>query len=319
MSSRKQLIVSHAPFWHNGSGVPERSYHFLLAALPAALMGLATFGAPALAVLSLSVASAIGWEVAFNYVSKRPVTVADGNAAVIGLLFAMVMPATTPWWLVLLGTLLAIVVGKQIFGGIGANPFHPVALAWAILFVSYRPFFDFDGMLVNYNFDFPAAYPIAALKAFGPEAVAELPLLDLLLGRQTGGIGATCGLAIIAGGVYLILRGFIRWEIALSFIGGIFFTALLFHIGDPTRYASPWFHLLTGYTLIGAFFLAPEDSSSPVNFAAMLIYGALMGFMVILIRNIGAFADGVILAILVGNTINPLVDKIRPKALGKVT
>lgn len=318
MSSRKQFIVSHAPFWHNGSGVPERSYHFLLAALPAALMGLVSFGVPALAVISLSVASAIGWEVALNYASKRPVTVADGNAAVIGLLFAMVLPATAPWWLVLLGTLIAIVIGKQIFGGIGSNPFHPVALAWAILFVSYKPFFDFDGMLVNYSFDFPALYPLAALKAFGPEAVARLSLVDLLLGQQTGGLGATCGLALILGGLYLILRGFVRWEISAAFLGGVFVTAQLFHLGDPTSYASPWFHLLTGYTLIGAFFLAPEDSSSPVNFAPMLIYGALMGFMVVLIRNIGAFSDGVMFAILVGNMINPLVDKIRPKALGKV-
>jgi electron transport complex protein RnfD len=318
MSSRKQFIVSHAPFWHNGSGVPERSHHFLLALLPAGLMGLATFGVPALAVISLSVAAAIGWEVALSYASKRPVTVADGNAAVIGLLFAMVLPATAPWWLVLLGTFIAVVIGKQIFGGIGANPFHPVALAWTILYVSYKPFFDFDGMLVNYAFDFPAIYPLGALKAFGPEAVAQFSLTDLLLGHQIGGLGATCGWALIIGGLYLILRGFVRWEISLSFIGCIFLTALLFHLGDPSHYASPWFHLLTGYTLIGAFFIAPEDSSSPVNFAAMLIYGALAGFMVVLIRNIGAFADGVMFAILIGNTINPLVDKIRPKALGKV-
>jgi electron transport complex protein RnfD len=317
MSSRKQFIVSHAPFWHNGSGVPERHYHFLLALLPAVLMGLANFGTPALAVICLSVASAIGWEVAFNYASKRPVTVADGNAAVIGLLFAMVLPATAPWWFVLLGTLLAIVIGKQIYGGIGSNPFHPVALAWTILYVSYKPLFDFDGMLANYRFDFPAVYPLGALKAFGPEAIAKLSLTDLLLGHQIGGLGATCGWALILGGIYLILRNIVRWEIALSFLGGVFVTALLFHLADPASYAGPWFHLLTGYTLIGAFFLAPEDSSSPVNFAPMLIYGALTGFMVVLIRNIGAFVDGVMFAILVGNMINPLVDKIRPKALGK--
>jgi electron transport complex protein RnfD len=318
MSSRNQFIVSHAPFWHDGSSVPERNYHFFLALLPAVLMGLANFGTPALAVICLSVAAAIGWEVAFNYASKRPVTVADGNAAVIGLLFALVLPATAPWWLVLLGTLLAIVIGKQIYGGIGSNPFHPVALAWTILYVSYKPMFDFDGMLVNYHFDFPAIYPLGALKAFGPEAIAKFSLTDLLLGHQIGGLGATCGWALILGGLYLILRSFSRWEIVLSFLGGVFVTALLFHLGDPDSYAGPWFHLLTGYTLMGAFFLAPEDSSSPVNFAPMLIYGALTGFMVVLIRNIGDFADGVMFAILIGNMINPLVDKIRPKALGKV-
>ncbi|MEJ2640569.1 MAG: RnfABCDGE type electron transport complex subunit D [Desulfosarcinaceae bacterium] len=318
MSSRKQFIVSHAPFWHDGSSVPERNYHFLLALLPAVLMGVANFGVPALAVICLSVASAIGWEVAFNYAGKRPVTVADGHAAVIGLLLAMVFPATAPWWLVLLGTLVAIVIGKQIYGGIGSNPVHPVALAWAILYVAYKPFFDFDGMLANFRFDFPALYPLGALKAFGPEAIAKFSLTDLFLGHQIGGLGATCGWALILGGLYLILRNFVRWEIAFSFLGGVFVTALLFHLGDPTRYAGPWFHLFTGYTLIGAFFLVPEDSSSPVNFAPMLIYGALAGFMVVLIRNIGDFSDGTMFAILFSNVINPLVDKIRPKALGKV-
>jgi Na+-translocating ferredoxin:NAD+ oxidoreductase subunit D len=317
MSSRKQFIVSHAPFWHDGSSVPERSYHFLLALLPAVLIGLATFGVPALAVICLSIASAIGWELAFNYVSKRPVTVADGNAAVIGMLLAMVLPATAPWWFVLIGTFLAIFIGKQIYGGIGSNPFHPVALSWAILYVAYKPFFDFDGMLANYSFSFPATYPLGALKAFGPSAITQFSLTDLFLGHQIGGLGATCGWALILGGIYLMLRNFIRWEIVLSFLGGVFLTALLFHLGDPTRFAGPWFHLLTGYTLFGAFFLVPEDSSSPVNFKAMLIYGAVAGFMVVLIRDIGAFSDGTMFAILFSNVINPLVDKIRPKALGK--
>ena len=142
--------------------------------------------------------------------------------------------------------------------------------------------------------------------------------MDLLLGKQVGGIGATFGLAIILGGVYLILRGFIRWEVPVSFIAGVVISAAMFNASDPTRYASPIIHLLTGYTLLGAFFLATEDSSSPVNFIPMLIYGALGGAMTILIRNIGAYADGVIYAILVINLVNPLLDKIRPKALGKV-
>ena len=105
---------------------------------------------------------------------------------------------------------------------------------------------------------------------------------------------------------------------SVAFIAGVFICATLFNLADPTQYASPVFHLLTGYTLIGAFFLATESSSSPVNFVPMLIYGALGGVMTVLIRNIGAYIDGVILAILVINLISPLLDKIRPKALGKV-
>jgi electron transport complex protein RnfD len=138
------------------------------------------------------------------------------------------------------------------------------------------------------------------------------------MGQQSGGIGATFGLGLIIGGIYLIIRGFIRWEISVSFLAGVVITALFFNISDPARYAGPVFHLLTGYTLIGAFFLATEDSSSPVNFIPMLIYGAGAGIMTVLIRNIGAYIDGVVFAILLMNLVNPLLDKIRPKALGKV-
>jgi len=159
---------------------------------------------------------------------------------------------------------------------------------------------------------------MAAWKHFGLDAIDSVRLGDLLVGRQIGGVGATCGLALILGGVYLMIRGFIRWEIALSFLGGVFITALVFNIIDPARFADPFFHLLTGYTLVGAFFLAPEDSSSPVNFVPMLIYGALGGIMTVLIRNIGAYVDGTVLAVLVINLLNPLLDKIRPRALGKV-
>jgi electron transport complex protein RnfD len=173
-------------------------------------------------------------------------------------------------------------------------------------------------MLVNYDLDFVMVYPLAAVKHFGAGAAADFSVGDLLLGRQVGAIGATFGLGLIAGGLYLILRGFIRWEISLSFLAGVFVAALIFNLIDPTRWAGPVFHLLTGYTLIGAFFLATDDSSSPVNFLPMLIYGAAGGVLTVVIRNIGAFEEGVIYAVLVINLVQPLLDKIRPKAIGKV-
>jgi electron transport complex protein RnfD len=178
------------------------------------------------------------WELLLNYASKRPITVGDGNAAMTGLLLAMVLPASAPWWLVLLGTFLAIVIGMQIFGGIGANPFNPVALSMAILMVSYKTHLDFDAGLVNFSLDFPSmADPMAALKAFGPAAVENVSTMDLLMGLHVGGLGSGCGLAIALGGAYLILRGMIRWEISASFLAGIFVTALLFNMADPVRYA----------------------------------------------------------------------------------
>jgi electron transport complex protein RnfD len=318
MNDQKKLIVSHAPFLHNGTSIPARSYNMMLAALPAVVMSIVYFGVPVIAVVSLSIATAIFWEWAMNRITKRPETIGDGNAALLGLLFAMLLPPTTPWWVVLTGTFVCIVVGKEIFGGIGSNAFHPAVLSLAILMVSWPGYFNFDQAVVDYDLGFPSPYPLAALKYFGLPAVTNLSMGDLLLGRQVGAIGATFGLGLIAGGIYLIIRGHIRWEIAFSFLAGIIFTATLFKLADPDRFAGATFHLFTGYTLLGAFFLATEDSSSPVNFIPMLIYGAAGGIMTILIRNIGAHIDGVIYAILVINLINPLLDNIRPKALGKV-
>jgi electron transport complex protein RnfD len=318
MTNRKKFIVSHAPFWHYGSNITERSYHTMFAALPAVLMGIFYFGVPAIAVVALSVSSAIGWELAINKVTKQTITIGDGNAALIGLLFAMLVPATVPWWAVLTGTFIAVVLGKHIFGGIGGNVFNPVVLAVAILAISWKYLLDFDAALLNYDPGFMMAAPLVKLKAFGVDAVKDYSYVGLLFGRQAGGIGSGFGLGLIVGGVYLILRGFIRWEIALSFLAGVFGMASVFYVIDPGRYADPFFHLITGYTLIGAFFLATEDSASPVNFIPMLIYGAAGGIITVLIRNIGVYADGVLYAILVINLVQPLVDKIRPQALGKV-
>lgn len=318
MVDQRKLIVSHAPFWHSGKSVTERNYHTFLAALPAILLGFSHYGMPAVGVICLSVSTAIIWELAINLVSRRPITIGDGNAALIGLLFGMLLPATMPWWAVITGTFIAVVIGKQIFGGIGSNAFNPIAVAAAIMMVSWKDLFDFDGMLLNYDLEFATAYPIAAAKYFGAEGIGAFGLWNLFTGRQIGGIGATFGLGLVLGGGYLILRGFIRWEISISFLVGIYFTAFLFNLFDPIRFVSPAYHLLTGYTLIGAFFLATEDSSSPVNVVPMLIYGAAGGIMTVLIRNIGVYVDGVIMAILIINLVNPLLDKIRPKALGKV-
>jgi electron transport complex protein RnfD len=315
---QKKLIVSHAPFFHSGRSVSERSYHTMLAALPALLLGLYHYGMPALGVVCLSISTAIIWELAINLVTKRTITIGDGNAAWLGMLFGMLVPATMPWWSVITGTFIVIVIGKQIFGGIGSNAFHPVALALAMMMVSWKSLFDFDAALLNYDLEFATIYPLAAVKYFGAESADAFSLTDLLMGRQLGATGSTFGLGLLIGGIYLMLRGFIRWEISLTFLAGIYLTASIFNLINPAQFAPPAFHLLTGYTLIGAFFLATEDSSSPVNFVPMLIYGAAGGIMTVLIRNIGAWVDGVILAILVINLISPLLDKIRPQALGKV-
>ena len=318
MISQRKLIVSHPPFLHCGRSITERSYHTLLAMAPAVLVGFILYGLPAIGVVAISVSSAMIWEFLFKRVSRRPVTIGDGSAAVIGLMLALLLPATMPWWTVIIGTFLAIVIGREIFGGIGGNSFNPVMVAIAILMVAYPNKFDFDGMLANYDFHFSILYPLGALKHFGVAAAGQFHLGDLFLGKQIGGIGAGCGPALLAGGLYLMLRGFIRWEISVSFLAGIIISAECFHLADAARFAGPGIHLLSGYTLMGALFLATEDSSSPVNTLPMFLYGGIGGLMTVLIRDIGAYADGVVFAILFINCISPLLDKIRPKAIGKV-
>ena len=314
----RKLVVAHAPYWHDGSSIAKKNYSIMIAALPAVLFGIGQYGAPALGVIALAMASAMIWEIIWNLILGKPATVGDGSAAVTGLLLGMLMPATAPWWLVVLGTALAIIVGKQIFGGIGFNPLNLPLLALAMLVISFKGIFDFDEALRHYDLGFAMTYPLADLKYFGPGAITKFSAGDLFMGKQTGAIGSTFGLGLVVGGVYLLLRGQMRWEISLSFLAGVFITALLFNLADSAKYASPIFHLLTGYTLIAAFFLVGEDSSSPANFIPMLIFGALAGCMTVLVRNIGAYVDGVPFSILLLNLANPLIDKIRPKAVGKV-
>jgi len=290
----------------------------MIAALPAVLHGFYLYGIPAVGVVALSISSAIIWEYLINRLTGKPTTIGDGNAALIGMMLAMLFPATTPWWAIITGTFVAMVVGKHIYGGIGGNPFNPALIGIAILTLSWKNIFNIDYALLNYDFGFQAAYPLAALKHGGPAAVDSFNLFSLFIGQQTGSIGSAFGLALLFGGIYLIIMGFIRWEIPVSFLAGLLITSLLFHLSDSARFAGPVFHLLTGNTLLGAFFLATEDSSSPVNFVPMLIYGAGAGVMIILIRNIGGHVDGAVFAILLMNLANPLLDKIRPKALGKV-
>jgi len=316
--ANNKLTVSHAPFWHDGDSLFQMNLNILIAALPAVIFGIIQFGAPAVGVLALSLSSAMVWELTMNIISKNKITIGNMDSAVIGLLFGMMLPATSPWWFVITGTFVAVVIGKMIFGGIGANPFNPALLGMAVLMLSWKSLFDFDAAYVNYDFDFTALAPLAALKFQGASAVSDLfPIGDLIMGRQVGAIGSTFGLGLIIGGIYLIVRGYIRWEIPVSFIVGIIVTAYGFSLANPGTYAGPTIHLFSGYTLIGAFFLATENSSSPANRIPMFLYGFFAAVMIILMRNIGAYADGTVLAILLLNLVNPLIDTIRPKALGK--
>ena len=325
METKKKFVVSYAPHWHNGDRVSKKSYNMMLAALPAVFFGVSQYGAVALGVICIAVASAMAWELILTKIMKRPVSIGDGNAALTGLLLGMLMPPTVPYWAVITTTFVAILIGKMVFGGLGGNPFNPVLVGYAVTNLSWKDLLDVDFSLApSYVFDFNMAYPLTAVKSAvtngnGLEAAAAYSSKALLMGQQAGAIGTMFGLGLIVGGIYLIIRGYLRWELCLSFLGGILVTSFLFAaLGPEGKFAGPAFHTLTGFTLIAAFFFMAEDSSTPVNFLPMIIFGAGAGVLTILMRNIGAYADGVIYALLLMNILNPLLDMIRPKALGKV-
>ena len=320
MNNQKKLLVSHAPFWHIGSAVPERHYNTILAALPAVLMGISVFGVPALAVICLAVSSAVGWEFLITRLSKRPITVGDGNAALIGLLFGMLLPATAPWWVVVTGTFVAILIGKQIFGGIGGNPFNPAVLAYRHCDRSaWKTYSGCRCPIAQHGFRFSGRRPIGGLEGLRTRSRRRFDLGDLLIGRQIGGIGAGCGLAMIVGGIYLIARGYIRWEIPVGFHRRRLHYRRAVPHGRSRVVLRARPSIFWPATVSSALsFWPPRTAARRSTTIPMLIYGAMGGIMTMLIRNIGAYPDGIIYAILVINLINPLLDKIRPKALGKV-
>lgn len=312
MSVQQKHLVSHPPFLKSGNTLFARNSFIMLAALFAVVPGIITYGLPALGVVAFSVSTAVFWEYLIALTARQKPAIGDGNSALIGLIFAMMMPATAPWWMILTGTFVAVVMGKMVFGGTGANPFNPAVVSAAVLLVSWPHLLNFTAVLADYDKAFNMVEPLWAVKYFGVDMVGNYEPTALFTGKQAGAIGAVTGAGIVLGGLFLILKGITRWEIPVSFTVGVILTAWLFNLSDASQYAGPVFHLLTGYTLLGAFFLATEDASSPVNPIPMLLYGLGGGFMTVLIRNLGSYVDGVLFAVLLMNLATPILDKIRP-------
>ena len=312
---RSDLIVSPSPHVHSGSSIASIYHNILLALLPATLVGFSVYGVSAIQVVCASVASAMLAEALFQLMLRRPVTVADGSAAVSGLLLGLILPAGTPLYVVVVANFLGIIVGKQFFGGLGANPLNPVLVGWAAVRITktWAGFLDFDLMLINHDTGFSMAYPLAVLKAKGAAALQDVQLIDLLLGKQSGGIGASAIIWLFLGGFYLLVRGMVPWEIPLGFFVGMILTGGIFWVASPTSYASPVFHILTGNAVIGAFFLLTDTGSSPTNRWAMLLYGFIGGAITIVLRVWSTYPDGVVFAGLLASLFAPLLDKLRKR------
>ncbi len=320
-----RFVVSSSPHVHDGRTVAQIMRLVIIALAPAALFSIYIFGLDALRVIAISVVSAAVFELVSRKVMKRNVTLRDGSAALTGLLLAMNLPSTSPWWLIVVGNLFAIVIAKQLYGGLGYNPFNPALVGRVVLLISF-PVNMTARWVTASRFGADAvttATPLTRMKeslatlghidmAFGKKEI-----LDLLIGNRAGCLGETSVILLALGGLFLIWKRVISWRIPVMFIGAVWAMTGVFHLIDPARYANPIFHVITGGLFIGAFFMATDYVTSPVTKNGMLIFGAGCGVITVLIRLWGAYPEGVSFAILLMNATTPLIDRYtRPKVFG---
>jgi electron transport complex protein RnfD len=304
--------VTAPPFWHCGRTVTGDMYRLLVALVPAALLGVYRFGYDALTVLAVAGLTAVITEALIQRLMEQSPSAHDFTALADGILLAFLLPATAPWWLVVVGSAVTIILGRMVFGGFGGSPVCAPAVGWCVLTVSWPAYMDLNGMLLRWDL----VEPLSELKYFGVEAISGISLSSLVFGQNLGALGASQAGLVLAAGVALLCMGQIRWYIPVSYLAGVFGTALIYWLIDPQLYASPLFHLLAGTTMFTAFFLLPYPSASPVFRIPMILFGLMAGALTILIRVYGIYPDGTPFAVLLANLCTPLLDLIQPKPFG---
>ena len=320
------MVLSSSPHITSGETIEYLMTQVILALIPGLLVGIYFFGLDALRVLTITTASAVGFEALYQRLMKKKITVYNRSAAVTGILLAMNLPSGASWWLCMIGSAFAIVICKQLYGGLGYNPFNPALAARVFLLISWpvqmtrwpapHPFFVHAVDAVT------AATPLGKMKdsllMHGDlSGIADLSWIDPFLGYVGGSLGEISALALILGGLYLIARRVITWHIPASFLGTVAVTSTLFHQVAPTRYASPLFHLFTGGLILGAFFMATDLVTSPVTHRGMVIFGVGCGLITMVIRYWGGYPEGVSFAILLMNATTPLIDRwVKPRTFG---
>lgn len=285
-----------------------------LALAPAGIAGIILYGFNAALLIAICVATCVLSEFVWQKATRQTVTISDWSAVVTGLLLAYNLPATAPWWIAVIGSILAIILVKQFFGGIGSNFMNPALTARAILFISWSGIMGAYPKANAFQFTADAvtgATPLATLNGGSTEGIR---LLDLLLGNQGGVLGETCAIAIILGGVYLIVRGIVDWRIPVSFIGTVF---LCFLIKDGAEVAL--YQLLAGGLMLGAFFMATDYATSPITRVGRVIFGIGCGFFLFIIRAFANYPEGCSFAILFMNVATPVIDRFTmPRPFGEV-
>lgn len=293
-------------------------YGVLIALIPAFLVSLIAFGVGALVVTAVSVAACVFFEWAISkFIMKRErLTITDGSAIITGVLLAFNLPSNLPIWIIILGALFAIGVGKMSFGGLGCNPFNPALAGRIFLLISFpvqMTSWPVAGQLTSYVDATTAATPLSLMKQAvngNPAALGDLPdSLGMLLGNDLGGsLGEVSALALLIGGAFMLWKKIITWHIPVSILVTVFAFAGIMYLVDPSVYPSPEYHLLSGGLMLGAIFMATDYVTSPMSHRGQLIYGVCIGIITMVIRLFGSYPEGMSFAIFIMNAFVPLIN-----------
>jgi electron transport complex protein RnfD len=234
----------------------------------------------------------------------------------LALLLAFMLPLNAPWWFILIGCLVMILVGKKLFGGVGAYPVQPAVLAVAVLQLSWPERMDYTAAMKDMDWSVTMIEPLQLAKSIGAEAANYYQWQDLFWGIQVAGTANGMVFFILISGLLLLLMREIQWQAPVGFVVGLGATAGILHLVDPSAFAPPMFYLLSGGTVFMALFLITDHTNSPVNTTPLFLYGLLAGILLILIRGYSKHVDGIAYAVLLVNICAPLLDMIRPKTKG---
>jgi Na+-translocating ferredoxin:NAD+ oxidoreductase subunit D len=318
-SSTPVWMLSSSPHAHEGSSVRRIMIDVLIALVPAFGVAVAVFGVDAIRLVAVCVAACVIAEYGARRIMGRNAGIDDFSAVVTGVLLAFNLPPALPSWMAVIASVFAIVVVKQLFGGIGYNIFNPALCARVFLLISFpvamTAWAPPDAVTT--------ATPLGAWKTAWAAGAAPVdfastyPLGSLFLGNQLGSIGEVSELALLIGGLYLLARRVIYWEIPVFYIGTVAVFAAILYAIDPVTNLSPLYHLATGGLFLGAFFMATDMVTSPVTRPGQMVYGLGMGLLTLIIRRWGGYPEGVSFAILIMNAFSPLIDKcIQPRTFG---
>ena len=321
MAEISNYKVAASPHEIDNSNTRRIMLDVVIALMPALVVSTVVFGWDVLRVVALSVASCVVFEYLIQkFLFRGPLTISNWSAVVTGVLLAFNLPASIPWWIVVIGAFVAIAVAKMTFGGLGKNPFNPALVGRVFLLIAYPVQMTTFPLPVNGSFDaLSGATPLAAVKHGA--AADVLGTQELLLGNMPGSLGEVAALALLAGFVYLLWRRVITWHIPVTVLVTMALFAFVVALARGESGAALWqfplFHVLAGGAMLGAIFMATDYSTSPMTVRGGVIFAVGIGLITMLIRLWGAYPEGMSFAILIMNSCVPLINKyVKPKRFG---